>query len=71
MSQSVDRPEADPADNPSRLEDDVLLVLPVRNLVVFPGAVTQVALGREISIAAAKEAVSNEQIGRASCRERV
>jgi ATP-dependent Lon protease len=44
-----------------RLEDDVLLILPVRNLVVFPGAVTQVALGREITIAAAKEAVSNER----------
>jgi ATP-dependent Lon protease len=29
--------------------------------VVFPGAVTQVALGREISIAAAKEAVNNDR----------
>jgi ATP-dependent Lon protease len=45
----------------SHLEDDVLLVLPVRNLVVFPGAVTQVALGREISVAAAREAVNNER----------
>jgi ATP-dependent Lon protease len=43
----------------SRLQDDVLLILPVRNLIVFPGAVTQVALGREVSIAAAKEAVNN------------
>jgi len=45
----------------SRLPDDLLLVLPVRNLVVFPGAVTQVALGRDISIAAAQEAVKNER----------
>jgi ATP-dependent Lon protease len=39
------------------LPEDVLLVVPVRNLVVFPGAVTQVSLGREVSIAAVREAV--------------
>ena len=61
MNDNSDRPEAARADTQSRLEDDVLLLLPVRNLVVFPGAVTQVALGREISIAAAKEAVNNER----------
>jgi len=53
--------KTDQADDSSRLQDDVLLVLPVRNLVVFPGAVTQVALGREISIAAVNEAVKNER----------
>ncbi len=41
------------------LPDDILVVLPVRNVVVFPGAVTQVGLGREISIKAAEEAVSS------------
>ena len=45
----------------SRIPDDVLLVLPVRNLIVFPGAVTQVALGREVSIAAAQEAVKSDR----------
>ncbi|HKL62576.1 MAG TPA: endopeptidase La [Woeseiaceae bacterium] len=45
----------------SRIPEDVLLVLPVRNLIVFPGAVTQVALGREVSIAAAREAVKNDR----------
>ncbi len=54
-------PEQDQPTAPSLLPDDVLLILPVRNLVVFPGAVTQVALGREISIAAAQEAVNNER----------
>ena len=49
------------AEAPSRLQDDVLLVLPVRNIVVFPGAVSQIALGREISISAAREAVNNER----------
>jgi ATP-dependent Lon protease len=61
MSESTDKTINEEAQNASRLEDDVLLVLPVRNLVVFPGAVTQVALGRELSIAAAKEAVNNER----------
>ncbi len=46
------------------LPEDVLLIVPVRNLVMFPGAVKQVALGREISIAAAQEAVkSNRKLG--------
>jgi ATP-dependent Lon protease len=48
-------------EQPQRPEvpDDVLLIVPVRNLVTFPGAVTQVALGREVSIAAAQEAVKS------------
>lgn len=41
--------------------EDVLLILPVRNLVMFPGAVTQIALGREASVAAAEEAVNTGQ----------
>jgi ATP-dependent Lon protease len=48
----------------TRVPEDVLLILPVRNLIVFPGAVTQVALGREISIRAAREAVEhNHKLG--------
>lgn len=60
MNQSAE-PESNEPAALSRMEDDVLLVLPVRNLVVFPGAVTQVALGRELSISAAREAVSNDR----------
>jgi ATP-dependent Lon protease len=41
--------------------DDVLVIVPVRNVVVFPGAVAQVTLGRELSVAAAQEAVRNER----------
>jgi ATP-dependent Lon protease len=44
---------------PGALPPDVLLVVPVRNLVMFPGAVTQVALGRELSMRAAQEAVQH------------
>jgi len=54
-------PRAGEETTESRIPEDVLLVLPVRNLIVFPGAVTQVALGREISIAAAQEAVKNNR----------
>ncbi len=43
----------------SSLPEDILLIVPVRNLVMFPGAVTQVALGRDISINAAREAVQH------------
>jgi ATP-dependent Lon protease len=44
---------------PGALPPDVLLVVPVRNVVVFPGAVTQVALGRDLSMRAAQEAVQH------------
>ncbi len=44
---------------PIALPADVLLVVPVRNVVMFPGAVTQVALTRELSMRAAQEAVQH------------
>ncbi|MEO0973451.1 MAG: LON peptidase substrate-binding domain-containing protein, partial [Pseudomonadota bacterium] len=53
-----DSQEVTPA---ARVPDDLLLVLPLRNQIVFPGAVTQVALGRDISIAAAREAVTHQR----------
>jgi ATP-dependent Lon protease len=37
--------------------EDVLILLPVRNLVVFPGVVLPVSIGREKTVAAAEEAV--------------
>ena len=53
---------ADPADAGSRIElpplpAGTLPVVPVRHLSLFPGTVMPIALGREISIAAAQEAV--------------
>ena len=45
----------------TRLPEDVLLILPVRNLVTFPGAVSQGSLGREMSVAAVEEAVKNNR----------
>jgi ATP-dependent Lon protease len=39
------------------LPDDALIILPVRNMVLFPGIVVPLAVGRERSRAAAQEAV--------------
>jgi len=48
-----------PEKGPMTLPADVLLVVPVRNIVMFPGAVTQVALTRDFSMRAAQEAVQH------------
>ena len=43
------------------LRDDALIIIPVRNMVLFPGVVLPVSLGRERSVAAAQEAARNER----------
>ncbi|MBI4290068.1 MAG: endopeptidase La [Betaproteobacteria bacterium] len=43
------------------IPDDALVLIPVRNLVLFPGMILPVAIGREISIAAAQAAVKDEK----------
>jgi len=43
----------------AQIPEDVLLIVPVRNIVMFPGAVTQISLGREMSINAAREVVND------------
>ncbi|MFO1363195.1 MAG: endopeptidase La [Burkholderiales bacterium] len=60
----VANPPGTPAPAPARapapgaeLPDDALIVVPVRNLVLFPGMVLPVTIGREISVAAAQAAV--------------
>ncbi|HWJ06877.1 MAG TPA: LON peptidase substrate-binding domain-containing protein, partial [Steroidobacteraceae bacterium] len=42
------------------LPDDMLIVLPVRNLVLFPGVILPVAMKREKTVAGAQEAVRSE-----------
>jgi ATP-dependent Lon protease len=61
MDQQENRQSAAPAERNGRphIPEDVLLIVPVRNIVVFPGAVTQIALGRDISINAAAEVVND------------
>ena len=49
---------------PASAAVDTLIVLPVRDMVLFPGTVFPIALGRGVSIAAAQQAVREEkQIG--------
>jgi len=43
------------------LPDDALILVPVRNMVLFPGMILPVAIGREASIAAAQAAVKAER----------
>jgi ATP-dependent Lon protease len=43
------------------ITDDMLIIIPVRNLVLFPGTVVPVAVNRERSLAAAQEAVRAER----------
>jgi ATP-dependent Lon protease len=42
------------------LPADALIIVPVRNMVVFPGMVVPVTMGRERSVAAAQEAARNQ-----------
>jgi ATP-dependent Lon protease len=42
------------------LPDGAMVILPVRNLVLFPGMILPLTVGREASIAAAQHAVRNE-----------
>jgi ATP-dependent Lon protease len=51
--------EASPAQTP--LPADSLIILPVRQMVLFPGTVIPIAIGRPQSIAAAQEAVRTER----------
>jgi len=59
----ADTPSSTARPSPARrpLPDDALIVLPVRNLVVFPETVLPIGIGRERSQAAVQEAVRLER----------
>jgi ATP-dependent Lon protease len=52
---------ADCPGEPTTLPEDALILMPVRNLVLFPGIVLPVSVGRARSIAAAQEAARAER----------
>jgi ATP-dependent Lon protease len=55
------QPQGGTAPNPApALPPDALLIIPVRNMVLFPGMVVPVTMGRERSVAAAQEAARNQ-----------
>lgn len=43
------------------LPDDAMIVIPLRNTVLFPGVMSPLSIGREASVAAAQEAASAEK----------
>src|SRR5512134_3960326 len=53
-------PAADEPRPAPSLPDDMLVVLPVRNMVLFPGVILPVAMKREKTVAGAQEAVRTE-----------
>src|SRR5467141_1720302 len=61
----ADRPEQKEVDRGAgspALPPDSMIVLPVRQTVLFPGIVLPLAIGRKSSIAAAQEAVRTERM---------
>ncbi len=54
-------PNAESTTEGIQLPEDVLIVVPVRNTVLFPGMVLPLAIGRERSIAGAQEALRSER----------
>ncbi len=46
---------------PGDLPDDALVIVPVRNMVMFPGMIVPISIGRESSIKAAQYAVKAER----------
>ena len=68
-NQPVSAPGAGSALNPSKqgeaasvaLPEELLIILPVRNLILFPGMILPLSIGREASIAAAQQAVRTER----------
>ncbi|MGZ5073008.1 MAG: LON peptidase substrate-binding domain-containing protein, partial [Usitatibacter sp.] len=64
-SQRLDAPASDAtiraASGARPLPEDAMIILPVRNIVLFPGLVVPLAVGRERSRAAAQEALRLER----------
>ena len=59
---SVSENEQTGVQTPAReISDDVLNILPVRNLVLFPGIVLPVGINREMTIAGAQEATRSQR----------
>ena len=58
---AADGPGSGPAQAAANLPDDGLIIVPVRNMVIFPGTVFPVTLGHERSVAATQAAVRAEK----------
>jgi ATP-dependent Lon protease len=50
-----------PATEAAKIPDDALIIIPVRNMVLFPGVIAPIAIGRAKSIAAAQQALREQR----------
>jgi ATP-dependent Lon protease len=55
-AKTAEAPDSGVVSPEANIPEDVLIILPVRNTIVFPGAVVPLTIGRKISLAAAEEA---------------
>ncbi len=62
MAETADAPEGRPeAPQPQPLPPDALIIVPVRGMVLFPGTVLPISLGRSRSVMAAQSAVREQK----------
>ena len=61
MAEQAELPKAGQGEQHPPIPADAMIVLPVRQTVLFPGIVLPLAIGRKSSIAAAQEAVRTER----------
>ena len=71
MERKQSHPEAEPvaaASSPSQsggaavsVPEDALIIVPVRNMILFPGMILPLNIGRESTVAAAQQAARNER----------
>ncbi len=66
LAQDQDKTAAAPAEKPRAgslkpLPEDALILIPMRNTVLFPGVISPITVGRPSSVAAAQEAVRSER----------
>src|SRR5689334_4270214 len=58
MAKAIFDPQSEPVPT---ISDDMLIILPVRNVVLFPGVVLPVSMSRERTVAGALEALRAER----------
>ena len=66
LAQDQDKTTATPGPSPRSgamkpLPEDAMILIPMRNTVLFPGVITPITVGRPNSVAAAQEAVRSEK----------
>jgi ATP-dependent Lon protease len=60
-SEQTSPPATSPSADTARIPDDALIIVPVRNTVLFPGTVAPITIGRPKSIAAAQQALREQR----------